>query len=64
MGININWGPIIAQLIAVALPQILKHLPELIDAIFGWFLKASDKEVAALGKKAGKFLKAAQTELA
>ena len=61
---GINWGPMLAQLIAAALPQILERLPDIIDAIFNWFLKASDKEVAALGHKAGKFLKAAQTELA
>lgn len=58
------WKQILAQLIAAAIPELMKRIPEIIEAIFGWFAKASEKEVATAGKNFGEFMKAAQKELA
>jgi len=64
MAVNVDWGPIIAALINVALPWLLENLPAFLDAIKDWLLNTSNEEVVALGSKIGKFMNAAKTEMA
>lgn len=57
MSENIDWKSILSQLIAAALPVIIKM-------ILDWLQGISDEEAVAVGKRAGLFFDAARKEVA
>lgn len=53
---RIDWGAILAQLVAAALPIIIKM-------ILDWLQGVSDEQAVVAGKRAGMFYNAARKEV-
>ncbi len=53
----IDWTKIVEML----LPQLAKIIEALVNAVIKWLSGASDEQVAVVGKKLGKLLKAAES---
>lgn len=53
---NIDWGAILSQLVAAAIPVI-------IDLILNWLRGISDEEAVVVGRRAGLFFDAARKQV-